>query len=199
MANPEYASIHSLELRKQPHEVYEAFYNLYGAEGFVDTDGSTSSGHIIEGRVLHDDMYGQRDVHLIVRQRDGILLPPSHRRRYENRIQHLFSYSEETFIVATTDGASIERWQVVNAYGIHEGRIDAILQPYRPENETVHVQLVNSLGNGAELSFNMASGCGTMSLPEGRVGWILGEVESGLERARVMNLTAVLGHTATAS
>lgn len=199
MNTQEHASVHTLELRKQPQEVYEAFYNLYGSEEFIDIDGSASHGILINGRVLHDDLSGNRNTHLIVRCREGVMLPAGRRQGQGDRVQHVFPYVAETFIVATTDGKSIDRWQTINAYGIHEGKIDTILNPYRPEREMVQLRLVNDLGNHAFLKFNMGLGYGMMTLPEDHSGWILDAADSDVERSRVLATASDIGHVATAS
>lgn len=192
--------VHQLESRKSALETYRAFYSIYNQETFLDTNGRMSSDILIGGRALHCDETGDASTHLIIRQYDDAHYFPGRRRFVNGRPEHIFTYDADGFVVVTTNGNTIDRWHVDNAHGIHSGRIDGVVNQYRPELENVHMQLSSADRNTRkELTFNRATGLGTMTLDSKRLGWILGEQDTARQQARIFETAPTIGHIATAS
>jgi hypothetical protein len=195
------AEVHGLEARRTTAEVYAAFYNLY-AEAYQDGDG-VSSSLLMSPRIIHVDETGDRSQHIVVRQKDSDgLVRPMSRVFYSKTYQLNVPYWPEHFIVATTDGETINQWTVETAHGIYEGRIVQPLHPYDPENETIRLELVKD-GVRNKLTFNAATGLGRFGMGNQNAGWILSDVESAHERHRIVPPTeeqvARVGHLAIVS
>lgn len=195
------AEVHGIESRRTSQEVYAAFYNLYAHDSHQDADG-VSSTLFLSPRILHFDETDDRSQHIVVRHKDSSkLIRPSHRVFHSKTYQLYLPYDDEDFIVATTDGETIEQWNVQYATGIYEGRIHTVMYPYQPENETVHLNLMRD-GEKRKLTFNLATGLGRLDIGNKQVGWILGDEESNSEYQRltaVSETPVTLGHLAVVS
>lgn len=163
-------------------EVYKQFYKTYGAESFIDPldNRRAYKQPVIEGRVLHfDGDEPDRSTHLIVRQKRGIshiLSNEDHNGPYEE-----IAYSDNSFVVATTDGVSIDRWDVTSVHGIIRGAFDGVESVYDPNKVLLCFELKNDREQLATLIFNTAQADGTMEIDH-KVGWILDEQTSLQER-----------------
>lgn len=199
MTGPEQGEIHQIEQYRTPSEVYAAFYELYGGEVLKDVStGMTSTGMLLDGRVLHIDETADRSTHIIVRRAD-IRTPAVTHLPYRGQPNHCLYYKAKDFMVVTTDGSGIEIWDVKDASGTYEGRIDTILNPYKPERETMTLSLINNSGTEKrKLEFNKATGEGTMNSYGGYGGWILKAEDSRQERNKQLAILH-LGHKAIAS
>lgn len=164
------------------HEVYKQFYRTYAVERFVDPIDNRRAYKqpVIEGRVLHfDGDEADRSTHLIVRQKRGISHVISNEDQQGPYEQ--IAYAQDSFVVATTDGVSIDRWNVDSVHGIIRGSFDGVTAVYDPNKVLLCFELTNAKAQRATLIFNSAEADGTMEIDH-KVGWILDEQTSRDER-----------------
>lgn len=198
-----------------PEQVYRAFYEAYGGPEFQDAlNPDVRFRHVpmIDGRVLHiDGDPPDRSVHLIVREPRDVRIkglntiadPRSPEGLYG--YDTILTYEPDHFVVVTSDGQHITRWNVREASGtLYGDLLDPINNPYDPRKVEYTFSLFSDEGDRATLTYNRNNkkDNGTM-LINGVTGWILNEHESREQREVVLHPApddvAELGHTALAA
>lgn len=197
--NIQTAEVHELDQYRSAEQTYAAFYQLYGGENFQFDDGSTSRYMLLGGQVLHFDAVGNdvpqdRSMHMIIREKDGVLNPRIQRRGSKKTgFEFTVPYRFDNYLVVSTDGDSIQRWEIKNMLGTYEGHIDPIVNQYRPEKEIIHLGLI-ALSEGAQnsikLEINAAHRTGSAVLGNGRKGWLLSYQDSRPDRELILGSVA---------
>lgn len=174
---------HSGDMIDAPHRVYMDFYKRYGGK---KVDGERVYPEpVIEGRVIHfDDRQNSRDTHIIVRQKRGLSHAISSANDEEPFTRVYFP--EGSFIVATTDGRSIDEWEVLGVDGVVPGHFDGVQSIYDPTKVLLCFELQRGENERATLVYNSDKGDGTLQVGS-ELGWILDPHTSKEERILALN------------
>lgn len=174
---------HSGDTIDAPHRVYMDFYKKYGG---VKVEGERVYPEpVIEGRVIHfDDRENSRDTHIIVRQKRNLSHAISSADD-EDPFTRVY-FPEGSFIVATTNGQSIDEWDVLEADGVVPGHFDGVESIYDPTKVLLCFELQRGENERATLVYNTDKGDGTLQIG-GELGWILDPHTSKEERILALN------------
>ncbi len=153
---------------------YAEFTERYATA--YDTQTNT---HLLLNRALHVAETSDRTTQVAVRQSRTARRYPAVRQPHAPEPYIEFPYDGHDFLVVSYDGHETQFWDTVSSYARYYARLNGVDAPYAPIHEIVHLELKNSATNQpSRLRFNSETGCGTLDMPSGYLGWILSAEQS---------------------